>query len=208
MQKLSLVLGLLCFASGNIAQADTLNEIQAVDNRESPSQAHCTHWSATLLLAATDPALPDFLQHQPHCLQKINAWNGKATMSHRDFDQMFARFDEVFLSLLTISDKVAFTFGFIDEVSKVHPVSMGARHNDLPYSLRFVQKSHTANNAYRRMDLTTNKPNPYRLTEAEFRQFASNAVRSTRMTEQVLYVIHGNKLKKEVGTNSLGRGWV
>ncbi len=201
MQKLSLVLGLLCFASSNIAQANTFNEAQAVDNRESPSQAHCTHWSRALLLAATDPTLPDFLQHQPHCLQKINAWSGKATMSHRDFDQMFARFDEVFLSLPTTGDKVAFTLGFIDEVSKVHPVSLGARHNDLPYSLRFVQKSHTANNAHRRMDLTAIKPNKYRLTEAEFRQFASTAVRSSGMTEKILYVIHGNKLKKQVGTN-------
>jgi hypothetical protein len=208
MQKLSLLLGLLLFASGNIAQANNRDEALAVDSTSSPVQAHCADWSAALLLAATDPALPDFLQHQPHCLQKINAWSGKATMSYRDFDQMFARFDEVFLSLLTISDKVAFTLGFIDEVSKVHPVSIRPRHNDLPDSLRFVQKSHTAGNAYRRMDLTTIEPNQYRLTEAEFRQFASNAVRSTRMTEQVLYVIHGNKLKKEAGTNSLGRGWV
>ena len=190
MQKLSLVLGLLCFASDNIAQANTFNEAQAVDNRESPSQAHCAHWSAALLLAATDPTLPDFLQHQPHCLQKINAWSGKATMSHRDFDQMFARFDEVFLSLPTTGDKVAFTLGFIDEVSKVHPVSLGARNNALPYSLRFVQKSHTAGNAHRRMDLTTIEPNPYRLTEAEFRQFASTAVRSKNIAEKVLYVIN------------------
>jgi hypothetical protein len=77
MQKLSLVLGLLWFASGNIAQANTFNEAQAVDNRESPSQVHCTHWSAALLLAATDPTLPDFLQHQPHCLQKIHAGAAK-----------------------------------------------------------------------------------------------------------------------------------
>lgn len=191
MQKLSLVLGLLCFASDNIAQANTFNEAQAVDNRESPSQAHCAHWSAALLLAATDPTLPDFLQHQPHCLQKIHAWSGKATMSHRDFDQMFARFDEVFLSLPTTGDKVAFTLGFIDEVSKVHPVSLRPRHNDLPDSLLFVEKTHTPTNVYRLLDLTTKKPNSYRLTEAEFRQFASTAVRSSGMTEKILYVIHG-----------------
>lgn len=191
MQKLSLVLGFGLYAISSIAQANNRDEAQAVDNISHPVQTHCAHWSATLLLAATDPALPDVLQHQPHCLQKIHGWSGKATMSHRDFDQMFARFDEVFLSLPTISDKVAFTLGFIDEVSKVHPVSLRPRHNDLADSLLFVQKTHTTANVYRLMDLTTKKPNPYRLTEAEFRQFASTAVRSTRITEKVLYVING-----------------
>ncbi len=82
-------------------------------------------------------------------------------------------------------------FGFIRSVSKVHPVSIGSSHNDLPASLRFVQKTHTAGNAHRRMELTTKQPNPYRLTEAEFRQFASTAVRSTSIAERVLYVING-----------------
>jgi hypothetical protein len=94
------------------------------------------------------------------------------------------------------SDKVAFTLGFVDEVSKVHPVGFRPRHPDLADSLLFVQKTNKTTHVYRLMALTTKKPNKYRLSEAEFRQFASTAVSSAKITEKILYVIHGGKARE------------